>query len=103
MSRAARIAPWGKTQNTNLLAPIYKEGSGCRVVADFLPGPLCSSVVPRQEVLTHGSLWAVLVLSQRSPSTAPGSTQGEQPLVWVEDVQENKNAGAAQGPRCALL
>lgn len=102
-SRAAKIAAWGKTCDTNLLAPMYKEGSGCRVVADFLPGQLCSSQRPRQEVLTLRSLWAVPILSQRSPSTAPGNAQTEQPLVWIEDVQEHKSAGAAQSPRCALL
>lgn len=103
MSSAARIAAWGKTRNTNLLAPMYKEGSGCKVVADILPGQLCPSQVPRQEVLTLRSLWAVPVLSKRSPSTALGSTQGEQALLWVEHMQEHKGAGAAWGPRCALL
>lgn len=76
---------------------MYKEGSGCRVVADFVSGQLCSSQVPKQEVLTLRSLWAVPILSQ---GTAPGSTQGEQPLVWV---QEHRSAGAAWSPRCALL
>lgn len=102
-SRAAGIAARGKTRNTNLLGPMYKEGSGCRVVADFLPGQLCSSQVLRQEVLTLRSLWAVPVLSQRSPSAALCSTEGEQALLWVEHMQEHKNAGAAWGPRCALL
>lgn len=92
-SRAARISAWGKTRYTNLLAPMYKEGSGCRVVADFLPGQLCSSQVARQEVLTLRSLWAVPVLSQRNPNRVPGNTRGEQPWCGWKMCKNRKVLG----------